>query len=361
MKFIGYYMVLKNTGKEYEKIIYNIYKDLDSSSTITLNDRIYDHAAKIKREIDISIKFEKHGINFLTVIQVKDYSKKAGPGIVEEFNGVINDIKANKGILICSSGFTQSAIEKAKTYSIETLTVHSAAKKNWATLLEIKFKGIKNFFYCHLDYIPDYNPDPFLYSLAVAPWDKTIVVNSNNEIISIFTIIQEDLLNNTPWEEIITGQFYKIKLSNKGLYSFIDGNLYPIISGGIIIRFEKSVPVLKYLSLDDYILFVNHGNNSETIRKGILDVGKLQKEIFNSNIDSINSIDEIDTTGEITFTSLCLSSIGEYSNFRTNFDIGFSGSLVAGNIGNTPFISSISNKSFQQFKLQQFLDENKKL
>ncbi|WP_082773822.1 restriction endonuclease [Hymenobacter sp. PAMC 26628] len=128
----------QKTGKPYEELIYKIYKELEPYAETRLNDKIMGVESGIEREIDISIKYKvavTHEV--LIIIQAKDHLKKADIKIIGEFNSVIKDVRASKGILICSSGFTKTAKNYAKNHKIELCSAHDASKMNWKAEIEI--------------------------------------------------------------------------------------------------------------------------------------------------------------------------------------------------------------------------------
>ncbi|MBS1663653.1 MAG: restriction endonuclease [Bacteroidetes bacterium] len=125
------------TGKPFEDLIFNIYKELEPHATIKKNDRIKGIESGIEREIDISLKRDFGGHEILMIIQAKDHKKKADIKILGEFDSVIRDVRASRGILICNAGFTKTAKEYAKNRAIDLCSAHDAASKEWAGEIKI--------------------------------------------------------------------------------------------------------------------------------------------------------------------------------------------------------------------------------
>lgn len=67
------------------------------------------------------------------IVQAKNHKKPADIKIVGEFDSVIRDLRASKGISICSVGFTRTAKEYAKRLKIDLYTAHD----NWQTEIQI--------------------------------------------------------------------------------------------------------------------------------------------------------------------------------------------------------------------------------
>jgi hypothetical protein len=125
------------TGKAYEELIYKIYKEFEPHADIKKNDKILGTESKIQREIDISIKQKIADHEILIIIQAKDHKKRADIKIIGEFDSVIRDVRASKGILICNAGFTKAAKDYAASRAIDLYTAHDASVKDWQTEIKI--------------------------------------------------------------------------------------------------------------------------------------------------------------------------------------------------------------------------------
>jgi ribosomal protein L18E len=185
-------------GKEYELLIEQLYSDLEPNAIVTHDDHIYDAQAKIKRQIDVSIKYQFAGVNNLIIVEVKDYKHKASISVVDQFQQVIEDVNANKGILICSKGFSKTAINKAKSYGIECLTVHSALNKKWETLLKIPVRKVIHEFTLNCD---------VMLNIAHKVGEKVKFLNDTFSydglnIVSSSEIILEHIINKKDWTYI---------------------------------------------------------------------------------------------------------------------------------------------------------------
>lgn len=142
--------------KDYEDLIHKIYTELEPSSEVRKNDFIYGNNTKTKRQIDISIRSKIAGHNILMIVQAKKLKKPADVNIVGEFEAVIRDVQAARGILICHSGFTKSAREYAKNLKIDLCTAHDASKQDWQTKIEVPV--IKNSIKVEMKILHSYIP-----------------------------------------------------------------------------------------------------------------------------------------------------------------------------------------------------------
>src|ERR1700674_1798165 len=90
---------------DYEHLVASIYADLDENAVIERNDKIRGLETGSERQIDVSIRTTVAGHDVLIIVQAKDQRRPADVNVVGEFLSVIRDVRAAKGVLICSSGF----------------------------------------------------------------------------------------------------------------------------------------------------------------------------------------------------------------------------------------------------------------
>src|SRR5262245_57358191 len=122
---------------DYQKLAADIYRDLEAAAVVKHDDKIIGVESGIERQIDVSIRTSIAGHDILIIVQAKDHGRPADVNVVGEFQAVIDDVRAAKGVLICSAGFTEAAIQYAKNRNIDLCTVHDAQKRKWAIDLRI--------------------------------------------------------------------------------------------------------------------------------------------------------------------------------------------------------------------------------
>lgn len=128
---------------DFEKMIAGIYQTLSPNAIVIHNDSILGFDSKIKRQIDVSIRFREAGCDFLIIVQAKTNSKPLDINTVGEFASVIKDVHASKGVLICNTGFTKAAQTFAESVGIELCSAHDAESKDWRTTLRIPIVWIR--------------------------------------------------------------------------------------------------------------------------------------------------------------------------------------------------------------------------
>src|SRR6185436_16731380 len=117
--------------REFEKLTAKIYQELEPYAVVTHNDHILGIESNTSRQIDVSIRYSIDNQDLLTIIQAKNYGQPADINVVGEFASVIRDVRANKGILVCKSGFTSKAKSYAQNLGIEVCNIHDATSRNW--------------------------------------------------------------------------------------------------------------------------------------------------------------------------------------------------------------------------------------
>jgi len=130
---------MKNTGKEYEKLIQEIYNEKVKDEGIKANVK---HDEEIqgkttKHQIDICWEFKHVGTISRYLIQAKDKAKnKVTKSEMLTFKAVIDDIPNSVGIFITKNGFQKGAKEVAECNSIETYSLYDKQISNqpWNTI-----------------------------------------------------------------------------------------------------------------------------------------------------------------------------------------------------------------------------------
>lgn len=115
-------MASQSPGIEFEKIVTEVQRQIDPNATVTHNRRLIDRLGH-SRQFDVVVEGSFAGQQLLGVIECKDLNKRVGSPEVDAFVTKSNDINANFKIIVSRRGFTTPAIEKAKHYGIQTLSL----------------------------------------------------------------------------------------------------------------------------------------------------------------------------------------------------------------------------------------------
>lgn len=99
--------------KKYEQEIHDQFREMYPSAEITHNTILPGRYSKADRQIDILVVDYAAGERFKIIVDGKYYSKKINVKEVEEFIGMMQDVSADKGLLITQKGYSQAALSRA--------------------------------------------------------------------------------------------------------------------------------------------------------------------------------------------------------------------------------------------------------
>ncbi len=98
--------------KDYEKKVHAYYSQMYPNAHITHNAKIAGRYSGINRQIDILIEDDVADYPIKIVIDTKYYSRKIDVGCVESFISMMEDVEANRGVMIASKGYSEAAIQR---------------------------------------------------------------------------------------------------------------------------------------------------------------------------------------------------------------------------------------------------------
>lgn len=101
----------------FERLVAAIHLTESRGGKVVWDDRING------RQFDITIRFRHGFYEYLAVIECKSYSRPVSVKEVEAFVTKSIDVKANKAIMVSSSGFQEGGIEVAERHNIELFTL----------------------------------------------------------------------------------------------------------------------------------------------------------------------------------------------------------------------------------------------
>ncbi|MBI3530769.1 MAG: restriction endonuclease [Betaproteobacteria bacterium] len=110
------------SGVEFEELVSRVQRQIDPNSQVTHNELLTDRLGH-QRQFDVVLRGQFAGQQILGVMECKDLSRNVGIQDVDAFITKCNDINANLKILVSSKKFSQKAIEKAKHYGVQTLSL----------------------------------------------------------------------------------------------------------------------------------------------------------------------------------------------------------------------------------------------
>ena len=118
--------------KRFERLIHQVHEQYGiAGAKVTLDDKIKGLDSKTTRQIDISIRTSVGPYAILIAIECKDHAQPLDVVDVGAFATLRQDVRAHKGVLVTTGGFTQAAIELARSLGIETRTYLDTESVDW--------------------------------------------------------------------------------------------------------------------------------------------------------------------------------------------------------------------------------------
>lgn len=117
--------------RQLELLIASIQKRLAPEATVTHNVQIQGRQSETTRQIDVLVEQNIGPYSIRIVIDCKDYSSPIDVKGVEEFHGLMVDVGANKGALVCPVGFTKAAKNRAKKMDIDLFSPVDTDPHKW--------------------------------------------------------------------------------------------------------------------------------------------------------------------------------------------------------------------------------------
>jgi hypothetical protein len=118
--------------RRFEKRIHEIHRRLaPKGAKITYDDKIIGLDSKSERQVKTSIRYRLAQYDMLLIVECKDYSDPVDVDIITSFKSLAKDVRANKALMISTSGYTTAAIEMARSAGVETRTYLDTGNSEW--------------------------------------------------------------------------------------------------------------------------------------------------------------------------------------------------------------------------------------
>ncbi|MDD4911001.1 MAG: restriction endonuclease [Sideroxydans sp.] len=114
-----------------EELVASIQKKLAPAASVEHNVHIKGRITQVDRQVDVLVTQLIGQYKMTIVIDCKDTKRPVDTKGVEEFSGLVNDIGANKGVLVCPAGFTKAALRTAKSHQIELYRPVDTGNHKW--------------------------------------------------------------------------------------------------------------------------------------------------------------------------------------------------------------------------------------
>ena len=122
---------LDPTWKQVEYLVAEIQKALSPNAIVTHNIKLPGIHSETDRQIDVLVEQNIGQYCMRVIIDCKDYAKPVDVKGVEEFFGLIKDVGAHKGALVCPKGFSAAAKNRAKKLDIDLYSPVDTDPHKW--------------------------------------------------------------------------------------------------------------------------------------------------------------------------------------------------------------------------------------
>lgn len=116
--------------KKFEKIVTGIHMLQCQGAKVKFNDHIFGKMTRSERQVDVSVRIENGFYEYLTIIECKDTGRNVSIKEVSDLSIKMEDVGAQRGVMVASAGFQSGAIELAQSKSIATFTLKEI-KSDW--------------------------------------------------------------------------------------------------------------------------------------------------------------------------------------------------------------------------------------
>ena len=123
--------------KRFEELVKRVQEELAPDAIVKRDDKIIGSDTGIARQIDISVKQSIGNYEILVVIDCKDYSRPVNVKDVEAFIGMIQDVHANKGVIVSASGFTKTAKTRGEKVGLNLYRLVDTGDHDWQVMAYI--------------------------------------------------------------------------------------------------------------------------------------------------------------------------------------------------------------------------------
>ena len=114
-----------------EELVASIQKQLAPDANVEHNVLIKGRITEVDRQVDVLVTQRIGQYKMTIAIDCKDTKRPIDTKGVEEFFGLVNDIGANKGVLVCPSGFTKAALKTAKSHQLQLYRPVDTGNHKW--------------------------------------------------------------------------------------------------------------------------------------------------------------------------------------------------------------------------------------
>jgi hypothetical protein len=118
-------------SRNLELLVHRIQQQLAPTAEVLHDVHLPGRISKVDRQIDVLVRQKIGQYEMLIVLDCKDHARPIDVTGVEAFLGLIKDVGAHKGALICPRGFSAAAKEMARAHGIDLYSPVDTEPHKW--------------------------------------------------------------------------------------------------------------------------------------------------------------------------------------------------------------------------------------
>jgi Restriction endonuclease len=179
--------------RELEILVAKIQAQLAPQAEVIHDARLNGRSSGRPRQVDVLVRQKIGQYEMLIVLDCKDYAKPVDVKGVEEFHGLIMDVGAHKGALVCPKGFTAAAKTRAAGLQIDLYSPFDTDPHKWqvqvtapmicdfrsaaicfgfSTSVPKTFRLFDNFYHSEIAFDDARNKRPTPFNAAIEKWNS---------------------------------------------------------------------------------------------------------------------------------------------------------------------------------------------
>lgn len=123
--------------KDLELLVAKIQQQLAPSANVIHNASLLGRHSGVMRQIDVLVRDRVGQYEIKIAIDAKDHSRPVDVKGVEEFAGLVDDVGAQRGVLVSPKGFTETAKTRAKGLQIDIYSPVDTDAHKWKAAVTI--------------------------------------------------------------------------------------------------------------------------------------------------------------------------------------------------------------------------------
>ena len=117
--------------EQLEQLVAKIQRQLAPNAQVIHNAKVTGRRTGVTRQVDVLVRDRIGQYEIMIAIECKDHNSPIDVKGVEEFEGLLSDVGAQKGVLVCPKGFTSTAKVLAEKLQIELYSPVDTDPHKW--------------------------------------------------------------------------------------------------------------------------------------------------------------------------------------------------------------------------------------